>query len=138
MLPGSNLLKSKDTRDSIGILILRLFAFSMIAIHGWEKLIQVLNGGFEFLDPLGIGEAPTLFIAVLSEFVSPIFVLIGYKTRPFTIPTILTLLVVILIFHAGDPFIDRELAFVYLVAFSSLLFLGGGKISLDYVYSKKG
>ena len=56
----------------------------MIYGHGLGKLNKLIDGNFKFSDPIGIGEAPTLFLAVFSEFIAPIFILIGFKTKFFS------------------------------------------------------
>ena len=68
--------------NNIALLILRIvFAWSMLYGHGLSKLNKLIQGDFSFSNPIGIGEGPTLFLAVFSEFLAPIFIIIGYKTN---------------------------------------------------------
>src|SRR5690625_2826623 len=88
-----------------GLLLLRVgFGLIMIIGHGYPKLMKIINGNMEFANPIGIGQAPTLILATLAEFVFPILVIIGFKTRLSTIPTALTMAAAFFIFHASDPF----------------------------------
>jgi putative oxidoreductase len=114
-----------------GLLLLRVGSSVLMLTHGTPKLLQIIEGNFAFGNPLGIGEAPSLFLAAIAEFVCPILVIIGFKTRWATVPIILTMLVAAIIVHASDPFTVKEKALIFLVSFTSILLLGPGKYSLD-------
>lgn len=115
----------------IGLLLQRIGFSGMLLFHGIPKLLKVINGDFEFADPIGIGATLTLILAVIGEVVSPLFIILGYKTRLATIPTIITFLVAVFVYHGSDPIDIRELAIVYLIAFMAIGFLGAGKYSID-------
>ena len=85
----------------------------------------------EFGDPIGLGATPSLFLAVIGEFVCPILVIVGFKTRWATVPTIITMPVATFIVHGADPFNVKEKAILFLVTFTTILLLGPGKYSLD-------
>lgn len=120
--------------NNIGSAVLRIsFAISLLIIHGWDKLLMVLTGDFDFPDPLGIGPSTSLVLLVIAEFICPIMVIVGFKTRHATIPVIISMLVAMFVFHSGDPFEVRELAYVYAMAFVSIFFLGGGRYSIDFL-----
>ena len=116
---------------ALGLALLRIVASVLIMTHGFSKFQQLISGNFQFADPLGIGEAPTLFLAVIGEFIAPIFVIFGYKTRLATLPTLITMLVAAFVVHGPDPFVKKELALVYALIFSVVLLLGPGKYSVD-------
>ena len=40
--------------------------------HGYGKLMKLINGNFDFADPLGVGSIPSLIFTVLGEFIAPI------------------------------------------------------------------
>ncbi|MCK0145477.1 DoxX family protein [Arenibacter sp. F26102] len=115
----------------LGLLLLRVSSAVLMMTHGLPKFQKLIGGNFEFGDPIGIGAAPSLFLAVLGEFVFPILVIIGFKTRWATVPTIITMLVATLIVHGSDPFNVKEKAILFLITFTSILLLGPGKYSLD-------
>lgn len=118
--------------NNIGLAILRIGGSGLLLTHGIPKLQRLFGEGpIEFADPIGIGPAPTLFLAVFAEFLCAILVLIGFKTRWATIPIIFTMLVAGLIQHAGDPFGSKEKALLFLVIFVSILLLGPGAYSAD-------
>ena len=116
---------------NLGLLILR-FGFSIaLMTHGYGKFLKVINGNFKFGDPIGIGVAPSLILASFGEFIAPIFIIIGWKTRFFIIFPASTMLVAFAIAHDGDPFSRKEKSLMYLIAFIVIHFIGPGKYSVD-------
>ena len=122
--------------NNIALLILRLvFAGSMIYGHGLGKLNKLISGDLSFGNPIGIGEAPTLILAVFSEFFAPIFILIGFKTKFFSFFPAATMFVAAFIVHMGDPFGRVEKALLFLAIFTVLMLTGPGKYSIDKKFS---
>jgi putative oxidoreductase len=120
--------------NSIALLLLRIvFCGSMIFGHGLGKLNKVLDGNFNFSDPIGIGEAPTLFLAVFSEFIAPIFILLGIKSRIFSFFPAATMFVAAFIIHLDDPFNRMEKSLLFLTVFVFFVMTGSGKYSLDRI-----
>ncbi|MDC0386123.1 DoxX family protein [Flavobacteriaceae bacterium] len=115
----------------IGLLLLRVGFSVGLMTHGYGKLIRVWEGNFKFGDPIGIGSAPSLFLATFGEFIAPIFIIIGWKTKLFSIFPALTMLVAFVLAHDGDPFSKKEKAFAYLVAFVVIYLTGPGKYAVD-------
>ncbi len=116
---------------NLGLLILRLGFSIGLMTHGYGKFLRLINGNFKFSDPIGIGISPSLFLASFGEFIAPIFIIIGWKTRLFTIFPALTMLVAFTIAHDGDPFSRKEKSLMYLIAFIVIYFIGPGKYSVD-------
>ena len=115
----------------IGLLLLRVgFSGSMLT-HGYGKLAKVISGNFKFADPLGLGEAPSLILATFGEFICPILIIIGFKTRWAAAPAAFTMLVAAFITHWSDPYSTKEMAVLYLIGFTSITLLGPGKYSMD-------
>ena len=122
--------------NNITLLILRVvFAGSMLYGHGLGKLNRLLEGNLSFSNPLGIGEIPTLILAVFSEFLAPIFIIIGYKTKFFSFFPAATMFVAAFIVHWGDPFGRVEKALLFLTIFVILMMTGAGKYSVDRKFS---
>ena len=120
----------KKASLDLGLLIMRIGFSVGLMTHGYGKFLKVVQVNFEFGDPIGIGPGLSLVFAVLGEFVAPILIILGWKTRLATIFPTLTMLVAFVIAHDGDPFSKKEKAFVYLIAFLTLYFTGPGKYSL--------
>ncbi|MBM1107249.1 DoxX family protein [Aurantibacter crassamenti] len=118
-------------KKDIGLGILRIGSAVLMLTHGIPKFSKLISGDLEFGDPIGLGAPVSLFLAVIGEFVCPIFVLIGYKTRWATIPILITMLVALIFVHFADPFGKMEKALVYLLIFTVILIMGPGKYSID-------
>lgn len=123
-------------RDA-GLLILRL-VFGMVLLygHGFEKMAVVLSGGeIQFMDPIGIGAAPSFYLAAFAEGLCAMLLILGLFSRLATFILSINFLV-IFIFHAfilGDGFAILELRFFYLFCFIALTLTGPGRFSLDHL-----
>lgn len=117
----------------LGKLLLRLgFGGAMIP-HGYSKLERLLEHGTgaQFADPFGIGMFPTLLLAILSEVICPILVILGIKTRFAAIPVIITMVIAAFVAHAGDPWAKKEMAFLYLIAYTVIALIGAGRYAIN-------
>ena len=72
-------------------------------VHGYPKLMKVIEGDFGFADPIGLGPAFSLILVVFAEFVCAIALIIGFKVRLASIPLLITMLVAAFIIHGDDP-----------------------------------
>ena len=121
----------KKTTVDFGSLLLRIgFAIGLMT-HGYGKFVKVLQGNFDFSDPIGLGPTLSLILATIGEFIAPLFIIVGWKTRWATLFPILTMLVAFAIAHDGDPFSRKEKSFVYLISFLALYFTGPGRFAID-------
>jgi len=120
----------KKASIDFGLLLMRVGFSVGLMTHGYGKFLKVIHGNFEFGDPIGIGSTLSLILATIGEFIAPILIILGWKTRLATIFPTLTMLVAFAIAHDGDPFSRKEKAFVYLIAFLTLYFTGPGKYSI--------
>ena len=77
----------------ISLLFNRVALSLLMLTHGYPKLIRLFSENPTFSNPIGIGEFPTLVLAVFSEFIAPIFIIIGYKTKLFSFFPLVTMLV---------------------------------------------
>ncbi|HLW15365.1 MAG TPA: DoxX family protein [Flavobacteriaceae bacterium] len=116
----------------LGLLILRAgFGLTMVFAHGYPKLMKVINGDMAFMDPFGIGQAPTLILAVITEVIFPLLIVIGLKTRLASIPVAITMAAAFFVVHANDPFDIKEKALLFLIGFVVISLLGSGRYSID-------
>ena len=116
---------------NLGLLLLRLGMGGLMLTHGIPKLMQLINGNFEFGDPIGIGSLATLILAVIAEAICPILVIIGLRARIASVLTIITMAVAAFVIHAADPIAMKEKALLYLVGFLVIAICGPGKLSID-------
>jgi putative oxidoreductase len=118
-------------------LVLRVTIGAFMLTHGYGKLQTVLAGGeIQFMDPFGLGQAASMYLAVFAEFFCSILLILGLATRLATIPLIVTMLVAVLVAHGNDPFEKKELALHYLLVYIVLLVCGAGKYSIDNIISR--
>ena len=122
--------------NNIALLLIRIvFAGSMLYGHGLSKFYRLIEGNLSFANPIGIGEAPTLVLAVFSEFLAPLFILIGFKTKIFSFFPAATMFVAAFIVHLSDPFARKEKAILFLIGFIVIMMMGPGKYSIDRKFS---
>lgn len=121
---------NKNVAD-LGLLILRIGFAGMLLTHGIPKINLLFESPIKFADPIGVGETTTLILALIGEVVAPILILIGFKTKLATIPSIITMFVAIFVIHASDPIDVKEKAILYLVVFLVIFLTGAGKYSID-------
>jgi len=135
----SSLFEKSERNTSIALLLLRLtFGGLMLFSHGWGKMMKFFGEDpIRFANPLGIGEVPTLVLAVFAEVICALLIVIGLYTRMATIPLIITMLVAVFIIHISDPFNKMEFAILYLVPYIALLLAGPGKFSVDAAMGKE-
>ncbi len=115
----------------LGLALLRIAPSAFMLTHGLPKFQKLISGNTEFPDPLGIGQTPSLFLTVIGEFICPILIIVGFKTRWASIPSAITMLVAALVVHGADPFGKKELALLYAIVFIVIFLLGPGKYSID-------
>jgi putative oxidoreductase len=117
---------------SVGLLLLRAgTGLTMAIAHGYPKLERALSDAPRFADPFGIGEVPSLWMAIFGELVCGTLIAIGLGTRLAAIPFAFTMGVAITIAHAGDPWSDKEHAFLFLVPAIVIAITGPGRYSFD-------
>jgi putative oxidoreductase len=123
--------------QSVGLLVLRLGMGGYMMTHGWGKVQMVLNRQFDQLgDPIGLGNTLSLILATGAEFFCALLVVIGLGTRVAAIPVVITMGVAAFIVHGNDPWTmgagaSKEPALLFLTAFLTLVFTGGGRFSFD-------
>jgi len=115
-----------------GLLILRVGLAGMLLTHGTPKFLEFIGGNMSVVgDPIGIGALISSILAILAEFIAPVLVLIGLKTRMAAILVMILMVVAAFVVHAGDPFSVKEKALLYLIGFTAIALMGAGKISVD-------
>ena len=121
----------------ISLLLVRIAAGGFMFTHGFKKKQKLVNGNFEFGDPIGLGPEISLGLTVFAEILCAFFILIGLFTRIAAIPLMITMLVAVFIVHADHDFGKKELALFYLINYFVLFLSGAGKYSLDRLMLKK-
>ena len=114
--------------------LLRIIPSALMMTHGFPKFQKLVNQDYDFAAPLsaiGMNGGFTLVLAVLAEFVAPILIILGFKTRWASLLTAATMAVAAFIVHFSDPIAKKEKALLYLIIYVVIIMLGPGKYSLD-------
>lgn len=122
----------------IGLLVLRLGVGLPLAFaHGTGK-VPPSPGFIEATAGMGF-PAPAFFAwaAGLSELVGGLLLALGLATRPAAFCVACTMAIAFFVRHAGDPFVDGEKAFVFLVAALCLTAAGAGRYAIDAVLRRR-
>lgn len=115
-----------------GLLLLRVATgMSMALAHGWPKLERLMGDEPRFADPFGLGVVPSLVAAIFGELVCGVLIALGLGTRFAAVPFAFTMLVAIFYAHGGDPWNEKEHAFLFLVPALTLMLTGPGRYSFD-------
>jgi putative oxidoreductase len=131
------LFSARPWMNDLAIAILRIGSALMMLTHGWSKLINFSSSLATFRDPIGLGPAVSLQLAIFAEFFCAILLAAGLFTRLSLIPLIITMAVAAFGVHAADPFSTQEKSLLYLLIFITLLLTGPGKYSFDYRIGKR-
>lgn len=120
---------SKD----LGKLILRIGVGGLMIPHGYAKLVKLLDQGLDagFANPLGIGEIPTLILAIIAELVCPVLIIVGLKTRWSSVLPAVTMLLAAFVIHIDDPWSKMEFPLLYLTGFLAIMLIGPGKWAVN-------
>lgn len=123
-----------DRSPDIALLVLRVWlGLAMFWLHGWGKLINLINGTSRFSDPLGIGQIPSLILVIFAEVVCALLLVAGVYTRFCALVLAITMSVAFFIAHGAKlsgPG-NGELAFIFLAGFVTLVVAGGGRFGFD-------
>lgn len=121
----------KDHVD-VALLIARVGIGAMMLTHGIPKLQTLLSGTpVEFVTVFGLSAGASMWLAVFAEVFCSVLIILGLATRLAVLPLIITMVIALVMAHAGDPFNKQEPALHYLLVYLVLLVAGSGKISID-------
>lgn len=120
------------------LLIMRMGVGALMLSHGAGKFLKLLGDEpVKFSDPLGIGAAASLTLAVFAEVFCSIFLIFGLATRLSVVPLLITMLVAVFLIHTHDPFPKKELPLLYIIIYTVIAIFGAGKFSVDnWIYKK--
>ena len=124
--------------SDLGLLVLRIMTGLALAFgHGRGKL-PPSERFVARVDALGF-PLPELsaWIAGLGEFGGGLLVALGLLTRPAATAALIVVATAFFGAHAGDPFGDREKAFLFAAAMLALILSGAGRFSLDAVLERR-
>jgi putative oxidoreductase len=120
-----------------GKLILRITCAGLLLFHGSYKLFGEIESTASMVEKAGL-PGILAYGTIVGEFVAPIFIIVGYKTRLAALVVAFNMLCSILIAHRDIMFKVNdywgwmiELNVFFMMAAISIFFLGAGKWSLS-------
>ena len=108
---------TNEIAKDMSLALLRIGAALMMLTHGWAKISDFTGYLAKFSDPIGLGPAISLQLAIFAEFFCAILLALGFLTRLSLVPMIITMMVASLIAHADDPFSSKEKSLLFLLIF---------------------
>lgn len=115
-----------------GLAVLRVFAGVALAFaHGMGK-IPPAEGFVGMVGGLGLPAPEVMaWLSGIAEFVGGILLALGLLTRPAAFLIVGNMMVAVIFAHAGDAFLDRERALLFLFIALAFLLAGPGRYSAD-------
>ena len=129
---------SANALDWAALILRSTLGLLMIIGHGWFKFSHILEGNYQFGNPIGIGPVPSLFLAVGAEVGCSFLLILGLWTRLAILPLVFTMLVALfmVLLPMGAPWEKIESVLHFLIPYLALFLLGSGKYSLDHFLEK--
>ena len=124
--------RTRPYAPDLGLLLLRVSVSLLLMQYGWEKLTKYNEWSADFPDPLHVTPPISLALTIFAELFCSCFLLFGLFTRIVLIPLMFTMLTLVFIVHANDPFRIKEHAVSFLVPYIALFLTGPGRYSLDH------
>jgi putative oxidoreductase len=121
---------------NLGLLVLRVWlGLSMLLLHGWPKVEKYAGLSEGFPDPLGVGPAMSLNLAIFAEVFCALLLVVGLAARLAALPLVVTMAVAFFVVHGGvlTGEGNGEMAFIYLAGFVALFIAGPGRHSFDHL-----
>lgn len=128
--------KSLPSSVDLGLLVLRLVTgVSLLRKHGLEKVFNFSAMAGHFPNPIHIGVIPSLVIAMISDLVCSILIILGLGTRWAALFSFANIFVAWAFVHhfafAGQGGDHGELVVLYLGALMTIFLAGPGRFSVD-------
>lgn len=133
-----NKVEPSERLTNIALLLFRIgISGELFLVHGLKKL-GVGTGIAEAVpNPFHLPELMNYWTAVAANLFFPVLIILGFFTRLSAIPILLVTLTGYFVVHAQDSLLEKDIPYVYSLAFLFILISGPGKFSLDYLLFRK-
>lgn len=140
------LLSTENSHSDLGILVLRVVVGATLCLkHGVEKAFDfhtmATNTTLPFPNLFHLGVVPTLAIALISDFICSLLIVVGLGTRFATVIAFANIAVAWAFVHHFSFFGPRadhgEIIVLFLGAMIAIFLTGPGRYSLDYAFFTK-
>lgn len=125
---------AREEQRSLVMFFLRIFVGFIMLTHGFFKIANYAVLSTEpMFNPIGIGSAPSLWLAIFAEVVCSFLLILGLFTRPAALVLVINMTVAAFFAHMGQDFASKELALMYWAIYIVLVVMGGGRYSIDWL-----
>jgi putative oxidoreductase len=122
---------------NLSLLIFRVaVSLQLMVAHGLKKIGIGVPNAEQVPNPLHLPEAINQGFAVASNLVFPLFVMFGLLTRVAILPILAVTLTGYFVVHWNDSLLEKDMPFMYSLAFLLLFVIGPGKYAVDYWLNK--
>lgn len=136
LLHSPRLVRLQAIFQDLGLLFLRFASGALMLTHGWPKYTGFAEKALKFPDPLGVGHATSLALAIFAEVICALLVMLGLGTSFASLVIVINFWVIVSVVHGADPIGEKEAAIFYLLIYLVLLMTGPGRFSLDALILK--
>lgn len=135
-------LSAESKHTDCGLLVMRIvFGITLFIKHGYEKVTEFPRMSHEFPNLFHLGEPATLTIALVSDGICSLLLVLGFGTRYAALIGFLNILVAWIWVHHFSFFGPRgdhgEIIVLFLGGLLGFMLTGPGKYSLDYLLFTK-
>ena len=122
-----------------GLGLIRILVGAFMIYHGLEVFDQdKMNGYGKWLSDLHFSNPSIMaYLGKGTELVGGVFLALGFLTRLFLIPLIITMAVISFKMGHGKIFMDDQHPFLFILLFLVFFFTGPGRWSLDKIVFRK-
>jgi len=110
-----------------------LVSIELIVVHGFKKLGIGTDTAEIVANPFGLPYLLNEFLAITANVICPLFIIVGFATRFACIPIVVVTLTGYFFVHATGTLMERDIPFMYAMAFLLIAFTGGGRYSVDNI-----
>jgi putative oxidoreductase len=115
-----------------GMLFFRIaIATQLIIVHGLKKIGIGTEMAEKVPNPFHFPDILNQSLAIASNLIFPLFVILGWYTRLATIPILAITLTGYFVVHWGDPLLVSDIPFMYSLGFLFIFCSGPGIYSID-------
>lgn len=133
--------KLLSTKYTVGAFNTAMFLFRLtfgilMMNHGYGKLSHFNDTAENMPGLFGMSGTVTASLVIFAEFFCALFVVLGLFTRLACIPVMICMAYACFKAHNGEVFGKGEMSALYLCAYTVILLLGPGKVSVDSLSGK--
>jgi len=108
-----------------------LISGELIIVHGLKKIGVGIAQAEVVPNPLGLPEMLNQVFATGANIVCPLLIILGLFTRLAAIPIVAVTLTGYFVVHGNDSLLERDIPFMFSVAFLFIIAVGPGRYSID-------